>query len=354
MIFKPGGLATGIGSLPYTKPEPALELIKKNIPVIPHWPQLPRLGGQEGFVYQFLNPLVDMRLLVQDKKKVYFDTNAPDWAERLTEFYMSYFAAVEGDEETLNRFAFPETSAVGFYAFMENMSKDPGEASYVKGHLAGPLTIGFQLTDAGGKLAYYQEQLRDLLVKTLALHARWQAVTLGKLGLPVIIFLDEPGIRIYGQSSYITVTREMILEDIGAIFEAIHAGGAMAGVHSCDAIDWTFLFESELEIISFDSYTYFKSFLPFTTGLRDFLKRGGSLAWGIVPTSAKVWEESEDSLFKLLTLQWDELGKKGISQELLLRQALITPACGTGLLTFDEAERIYTLTRQIGKRCRNC
>ena len=353
MQFSPNGLITGIGSLPYVEPEPALKLIKKNMPVIPHWPQLPMLGAQEGFVFQFLNPLVEMGLLVQNERRAFFATDATDWAERLTEFYTAYFAAMEGDEETLCRFAFPPASASGFYAFMESMGEDSGEVRYVKGHLAGPLTVGFQLYDADGKVAYYQDQLRDLLVKTLALHARWQAVALGKLGLSTIVFLDEPGIRILGRSDYITVTKDMIMEDIGAIFEGIHAGGALVGVHSCDAIDWDVLFESTLEIISFDAYTYFNSFLPFTSGLKGFLQKGGSLAWGIVPTSPKVWEESVDSLVNLLDSQWLELEGKGISRELLKKQSMITPACGTGLLTPEEAERIYTFTRQIGEKVRS-
>ena len=353
MQFSPNGLVTGIGSLPYLEPGSALELIKSNMSVIPHWPQLPMLGAQEGFVYQYLNPLVEMSLLVKNEKRAFFATDATDWAERLTEFYTLYFAVMEGDEEALGRFAFPPASASGFYALMESMGKDSGEACFVKGHVAGPLSIAFQLYDADGKVAYYQDQLRDLVVKTVALNARWQAVAMSKLGLPVIVFLDEPGIRILGRSDYITVTKDMIMEDIGAIFEGIHAGGAMVGVHSCDAIDWEVLFESDLEIISFDAYTYFNSFSAYTSGLKGFLQKGGSLAWGIVPTSPKLWDESVDSLVKLLDSQWSELEGKGIGRELLKKQSLITPACGTGLLTLEEAERIYTFTRQIGEIVRS-
>ncbi|ACV61923.1 conserved hypothetical protein [Desulfofarcimen acetoxidans DSM 771] len=353
MKFSPNGLVTGIGSLPYLKPEPALELIRGNMPIIPHWPQMPMLGAQEGFVFQFLNPLVEMGLLVQNERRSFFTTGAEDWAERLTEFYTAYFAAMEGDEEALCRFAFPRSSASGFYAFIEDMEKDRGEAAYLKGHLAGPLTVGFQLYDEEGKIAYYQDQLRDLLVKTLALHARWQAAALGKLGLPVMVFLDEPGIRILGRSDYITVTREMILEDIGAIFSGIHDGGAMAGVHSCDAIDWDILFESDLEVISFDAFTYFNSFLPYTSGLKKFLQRGGCLAWGIVPTSPRIWDESTESLVGLLSSQWLQLEAKGINREMLKKQALITPACGTGLLKVEEAEGIYSFSRQIGEQVRS-
>ena len=66
MSFQPGGLATGIGSLPFLEPGEALELIWQYLPDIPHWPQLPQRGSSEGFVNQFLNPLVEAGLLAAE------------------------------------------------------------------------------------------------------------------------------------------------------------------------------------------------------------------------------------------------------------------------------------------------
>ena len=59
IVFQPDGAATGIGSLPYTNPLVALNLIREHLPDIPHWPQLPQRGIREHFCHQFLQPLVD-------------------------------------------------------------------------------------------------------------------------------------------------------------------------------------------------------------------------------------------------------------------------------------------------------
>ncbi|HBX24074.1 MAG TPA: hypothetical protein DEF34_10665 [Desulfotomaculum sp.] len=351
MNFIPRGMATGIGSLPFKDTETALKLIKENMPQAPHWPQLPQLGSDEGFVHQFLDPLVRMGLLEKRGDRVVFPVDAPDWPDRLTEFYTVFMDAESGDPEALATFAFPAASATGFYAFLENLRQNgTGPARYLKGHMTGPLTVGFQLKDERGRLAYYQDQQRDLLVKTLAMHASWQISELGKFGLPVIIFMDEPAVRVYGSSSYITVTREMVLADLNTIFAAIHTAGGIAGVHSCDAIDWSVLYESDLEIVNLDIYQYGESLLPYVKEMKPYLERGGVMAWGIVPTFDKAFEEDADSLLRRLEELWAELSKRGVDREMMLRQSLITPACGTGLLEPALAERIYRLTREVSEK----
>ncbi len=353
MFFEPEGLPTGIGSLPYVSAGEALPLIKKSFPEIPHWPQLPRRGRQEHFVNQYLRPLLKTGLLVDDGDKIYFDTTRPDWADSLTEFYTIYLACEEDDSPAWNEFAFSREAATGFYAFLDEMKKGTGSATMLKGQVVGPLTVAFQLKDERGRFAYYNDQLRDLVVKTVAMHAAWQAGALGRFGLPVMIFVDEPAINVYGQSNYITVTREMIKEDLEAVLQSVHNKGALAGVHCCDAVDWSILFECDLEVVNFDAYNYFNSIIPFAPLVKEFFERGGSLAWGLTPTmNGQARGEDEDSLLVILDEEWNALINRGITRDTLYKRCLITPACGTGLLSPDQAERIYHLTASISKKLR--
>ncbi|MFZ5647243.1 MAG: hypothetical protein ACOY30_06435 [Bacillota bacterium] len=353
MDFKPAGLVTGIGSVPYTDPEQALSLVLSAMPEIPHWPQMPRRGAQEGFVFQFLTPLVNTGLIKIEKDKYFFDTDDPRWPERLAEFYTMYMAAAEGDSGALEAFSLPEGAASGFYAFLKHIEgQGPGKALFFKGHLTGPLTVGFQLKDSRGRIAYYEDQLRDVLVKTLALHARWQAAKLTALGRPAIIFMDEPGISMYGKSDYITLTREMIESNLNEIFQQVHSAGALAGVHSCDAIDWTILYQSDLDIVNLDTYNFGDSLIPFASGLSRFIARGGALAWGVVPTNDRAFEETRETLLERLEELWGQLSSRGVPRRELLIQSLITPACGTGLLDPELAVRIYRLAREVSDAVR--
>ncbi|MDI6710564.1 MAG: hypothetical protein QME76_07780 [Bacillota bacterium] len=345
-MWQPNGLTTGVGSLPYREPEPALYLIAANLDV-PHWPQLPRRGAQEGFVQQFLTPLVDNGLLVREGEKLVFPTDAPDWPDRLAAFYALYLAAEEGDEAALETFAIPREAAVGFWAFLQALESEE-RWPCLKGQVVGPLTAGFQLTDAAGRPAYYDEQVRDLLVRNLAMSARWQAAVLARYAGRAMVFVDEPGVSIYGQSTYITVTREMIVEDMGAIAAAVSAAGAIPGIHSCAAVDWSLLYDAGAAVVSLDAYEYFDSLRPFRRETLDFLDRGGILAWGVVPTSEKARRETGATLAARLRSYWRELAEWGASPEQVRAQALITPACGTGALEPELAERIYGLTHEVG------
>jgi len=351
-LRQPCGLATGIGSLPFVEPAEAVELVYRYLPSIPHWPQLPRRGTEEGFILQFLLPLLETGVLLRKDEKAHFATDAPDWPERLAAFYELYLAAQEGDEAALARFGTPREAAVGLYTFLEKAQRHLEQAVAVKGQVVGPVTAGFGLPDANRRPAYYDEQLREVIVKTLALNARWQVKTLAATGKPVLLFVDEPGVSIYGQSSYITVTREMIVNDLAELVQAIGDGGGTAGIHSCAAVDWSILLEAGPAIVSFDAYNYFSSLLPYCNQLAAFLTNGGILAWGIVPTSEGVLDEEVASLVRRLESQWEELADRGIQRDMLRRQCLVTPSCGLGLLTGDLAYRIYALTAEVAAAVR--
>lgn len=353
MLFEPKCLATGIGSMPDTDAGSAMQMISKYFADIPYWPQLPLLGRDEHFVNQYLKPLTSMGLLTDDGNKIYFDTTKSDWADSMALFYSVYLAYEEGDLSALDEFAFSKEFAAGFYAFKEEMERGTKNALMLKGQVVGPLTAAFQVKDEQGRFAYYNDQLRDLIVKTIAMHSAWQASELTRFGLPVLIFIDDPALGVYGQSNYITVTREMITEDMDAIYQAVHRMGGLVGVHCCDAIDWSMLFESKLDVVSFDAYNYFSSIIPFTASLAGFFNRGGSLAWGIVPTMYdKALVENEDSLITILDGAWAELTARGIPRDTIVKQSLITPACGTGLLERALADRICSLTSSISKKLR--
>ena len=64
------------------------------------------------------------------------------------------------------------------------------------------------------------------------------------------------------------------------------------------------------------------------------------LAWGIVPTnSAKIQSATPESLVNTFHSLVDRLAAvTGLDRGLILKQALITPSCGTGSLPVADAE----------------
>jgi methionine synthase II (cobalamin-independent) len=346
-LFEPRCLATTIGSLPHTDPVRGTALMFASVPEIPTWVQFPKRAFHENMMIQFTERMPG---LVEENERVYFDTAAPDLTERLTDFYARYLAATEGGDATaLDTFGLSPEYAAGFGEFVAQLPKQPRPVA-LKGQVTGPFTLGTNLSDQNRRCAYYDETLRDMIVKTVALRSLWQIARLKPFCSLVLIFLDEPSLLGFGSQTFITVSREDVIRDINEAVTAIHTQGALAGVH-CEAnTDWSLLMETDLDILDFDAYDHMQAITLYPAELRTFLARGGSLGWGIVPTLDReaAARETLPSLLARLDEGMERLMQKGIERELLLRRALITPSCGMGgVLTEPLAERVLGLLRQL-------
>ena len=320
----------------------------ESTPEIPSWVQFPRRTFHENMMVQFTE---GMPGLVEDGDRIYFNTEAPDFTEQLTEFFTRYLAVTEhGDPTALDHFAISARYAAGFSAFIERLQEQIVTPVALKGQVAGPFTLGINIVDQNGRCAYYDNQLREMIVKVVAMKAMWQITKFSRFGKQAIIFIDEPSLINFGTPMFLTVSRDDIINDLKEVADAIHTQGGLAGVH-CEAnTDWSLLMEADLDILVFDAYDHMQAITLYPTQLRSFLERGGSLGWGIVPTLDR--EAAATETFNSLMARFDDgvdqLVHKGFDRELLLRRALITPSCGAGgVLTESLAERVLYLLRLI-------
>ncbi|HWR97912.1 MAG TPA: hypothetical protein VN317_05760 [Candidatus Methanoperedens sp.] len=335
-------LATGIGSLPLTDPAAAVELVLRWLPEAPIWPQLPQRGYREHMGGQYAEGLPG---LVEDAAHERFFLDASrDLTSDLERFYERYLA------RDLEHFRISEDHAAGLYALLRALERRPPErARFIKGHVTGPLTAGLSLKDEQGRDVIHNEPLFDAVVKNLALKAAWQVERLGRLGRPVIVFIDEPALETLG-SAFSAVPPELVAEKIEEVIAAIHEGGGIAGIHCCGNADWPLIFATQVDIVNFDAFGYLERVLLYPAEIAAFLARGGALAWGIVPTAAFSGRETAGELSERLEGGFARLAAAGIRRETLLRQGLITPSCGLGSQTPAQAEAILGLTLEISGR----
>ena len=350
MEFLAECLPTTIGSLPHTDVKKAVELILEYTPSIPAWPQLPKRPN-EGMIVQFTG---NMPGIVQREGKIYFDTNQPSFDDELMEFYSHYLVASEGYKDTsLEKFALSKEYAVGIHALLEAISSHKIEPVAVKGQLTGPFTLGTSLTDQDKRCAYYDYQLREVIVKSLAMNARWQIRKLAQIS-PVVIFIDEPSMAAFGSSTFVSISEDDVLNDLGEIIDAIHAEGGLAGTHCCGNTDWSILLKTEIDILSFDAYEFFDRLILYPEELREFFKRGGILSWGIVPSlqADMLAVETTGTLIAKFEKQANRLKKIGLDFDLVRMQSLITPSCGAGSLTEELAVGALQLTSEVSQTLR--
>lgn len=342
-------MATAIGSFPHAEARTALDLIFQTIPEAPCWPQLVNRSAEEDMIAQFIEGLPGVVWLSGDRR-LFFNTDAPVFDEGIVHFYEKYLAVTDGgDKDALEAFAITARHSEGFYAFQERLwfRDDIEDIKYLKGHVTGPITFGLGLPDQEGKPSYYSEQLRDMMVKSLAMKARWQIEKLSEFGRKTIIFIDEPVLASFGSSTLISVGREDVVRDLTEVVEAIHVAEGIAGIHCCGNTDWAMIMETPVDILSLDAYTYGDTLFLYPEELRAFILRGGIIAWGIVPTNDRAATETAEGLIFKYEGFLDQLSGLGLSEETLRVASMFTPSCGTGSLSLSLTDAVLNTLHDV-------
>lgn len=349
--FKPGGLPAWIGSLPVDDHKIAARMMMTHTPDIPLWIQLP-VFKSEGMIAQFLPGMPGLRV---DGDRRFIQTGDERFDKELLAFFEEYMR-VTGDASELpgSRFALTLDTAPGFFALLSNLDATAAPPFAIKGQVTGPFTFATGVTDQNGRAIFYDDQLRDAAVKSIALKARWQVNQLKRYKVPVILFLDEPGLAGFGSSAFISVSRRDVASCLEEVMDAVHLEGGLAGIHVCANAEWPVILESSADIVSFDAYSFFDKFILYPKEIKAFLDTGKIIAWGIVPTGdiAAIQKETVDSLAALWESEVRQIESLGFDRSEILAQSLITPSCGTGSLPLGVAERVIRLTQEVSEKIR--
>jgi len=346
MIFKPQCLATAVGSLPHKDPSTACDLVLNSIPEIPIWPQLPKTDFREEMEIQYSEGIPCV-VLDEDKRRMYFDTTR-DATSDFEKFYENYMA------ENFDYFKISPHFSRGVYEMEGKFRKKrPTSLKYFKNQVTGPVTVGLGRVDENKRAIYYNEMFRDIIIKATEMKARWLLRKFNFLGCDQICFIDEPILSAFGSSTYVSVSRADVVKHLNDVVESIHKEKALAGVHCCGNTEWSILVDAGVDIINFDAYQYGETIGYYPKEIKYFLEKGGILAWGIVPTSEKINQETSESLVEKLKEAVKNLAHKGIDQNLIWENCLITPSCGTGSLTVELSEKVFDQLRAVSKLLRH-
>jgi methionine synthase II (cobalamin-independent) len=345
--WKASASTTLIGSLPHRDRGRAIGVIFDKSSEIPIWPQLSAYTAEQ-MMFQYLEGLPGLK---EEDNRLFLETDSPEFDAQVLTFYEEYLqieagaTSIEGSRFEMG----PETGRT-FLEFLEAAGAVAHRPRAVKGHVVGPFTLLAGMKDRHDRALLYDERLQDLIPKHLAMKARWQIRQLQVLGAPVILFLDEPALAGYGSSAFISVSEELILQLLREVIAGVHAEGALAGIHVCANTDWSLAFKSGTDIINLDAYSYFDRFLLYRREIVKFIEGGGIIAWGLVPTSepAAIEKESAESLARKWLQEIQPLVSQGLSLAAILNQSLFTPSCGCGSLPEPLAERVLTLTQELG------
>jgi hypothetical protein len=325
----------------------ACQLVLENFTEIPVWPQLPKISFRENMYVQYTEGMPAV-VVDEEKEHVFFDTSN-DLSGKVEKFYERFLA------EDLEYFAIGDHYAHGFNKLLTKLKeKPPDNLLLIKGQVTGPISFGLAVPDENKKPIFYHEMLSDVIIKALGMKAKWQEKKFKEAfpGTETLIFFDEPYLTSFG-SAYINISREDVIRSLSEVKSFLEG---FVGVHCCGKTDWTLFSESDVDVISFDAYDYTESLVLYPKEIEAFLKKGGILAWGIIPSSfpntEQVSKENVDSLTKRLEEKVQLLVDKGIDKELLIRSALITPNCGTASMSTELAEKAIKLAKAVSETLR--
>jgi methionine synthase II (cobalamin-independent) len=216
----------------------------------------------------------------------------------------------------------------------------------LKGHVTGGVSFAMNVNDREDRMLAYDENFFDMSVKAMTAKGLWQVKTLSPFTDELILFYDEPALVGFG-SAFIQVTQEQITEALRYTVDQIQATGTKIGIHCCANTDWSLILNARPNILSFDAFSFFDNILVYADPLRGYLKAGGKIAFGIVPTNEVAYARTPEQLLERIIEQIDQISDLGIDRDMIVHHTLISPACGLGTTHNELAEQALGLAGDV-------
>jgi len=311
-----------MGIMPHKDVDKALELALGLD--IPFWPQLPHVSLYEDMYIQTSQNFPGIEIDF-DKGRLAFHTEG--FAEDLPD----YFTKMELPETYALT---PEYSAV----FQKFLSRDLQGYRAIRGQITGPVSFGFKVLDENLKPIIYNEEVKTILFDFIQKKVNFQYQELKKKNPNAFVWVDEPGLG-YVFSGLSGYNDQQAKKDY---YDFVQGLEGPKGLHLCADINLPYLLELGIEILSFDAFQI--GFMPkeYTQSVVDFIKKGGIISWGIVPTDFKALEiQTPENLASLLSNYWEVISENtALSLDQIAEQALIAPArCCLVDVTLEASEK---------------
>jgi hypothetical protein len=342
----PAVLITAVGSLPHTDPSQAVQLILNTLEQAPHPPQLPLSDPREQMWIQFSEGLPRFRVDVENLN-YFFDTTGDPLPE-IEQFYSQYLAVIDGSKG--EEFSVGPEFGKGIRLFQDRIAAEGRKRDLLKIQVTGPLSFALTVTDETRKPIFYHSLFKDVAVKGMGLKAVCLLEQFKTVADNVIVMFDEPSMSAYGSSAFLGVSKSDVVESLDEVMSMVADHGGIPGVHCCGNTDWGILMESSARVINFDAVDYMETMAIYGPQLQDFLARGGVMSWGAVPNTDKIEHETADDVIRRISQGMRLLEQAGVDRALLTERIIVTPACGCATLTQTQAERVYQVLQELGRK----
>jgi hypothetical protein len=333
----PACATTGIGSLPHTQAELALQMALQLD--VPYLPQLPVGHPAEFMIAQALEGLPGLS----------FDADGTCSVER------EAWAAGRADFEARLQEALERGEAAHFLPSPEAMRAlrpflfevEARHLPFAKVQLAGPCTVRWVTRTLEGRPAAEVPGLEEALFRLVLARAQALVQAVRATGAVPLFYVDEPGLYALD----VRLPQHLVaVQELRLFVAALQREGALVGVHCCSNTAWAHLLELGLDVLSLDVRLSLDALFEHRRAVERFLAEGATLSLGMVPTdlaSTYAVEELVESVEATLA------GCLGAQRaRAALGRMLLTPACGLAMRSVPDAERIFHEVRQAQRLLR--
>lgn len=334
--------------MPHTNAAQAITLLHSTMPLIFTWPSLPQRSFREYFQSAAGLPGLTFDTLA---RRAYVRREQAE--ARLDELGLAY----------LQRNTAVSTLTAEDAAGLLELLRNPAyvQDSYaIMSYLPGPISLGLQITDEQRRPLVYDPLLLEALTQHLALRVSWLTTRLANLaGSDVIICLDEPALMAL-HSPFCPIDWDYGIEVWEQIFTSTRGLcglnlGNLGGSQHEEAISrtWAHVLETSVELVFIDVAHQHAPLLLAAKELAAFLKRPGTLVWGLVPADGEALSrETSASLLACFEQLLDHLVASGLSRAEVLSASLISTSSGLELLPIAAAEQALALCVDISAQIR--
>jgi len=337
-------MATGVGSVPFQNVERTCSDILKHLPLIPFWPQFVKRTHLEDMNIQFSEGLSFLEIV--EKKRELVVSRTKNIGLELASFCVHFL------DQDIEYFAISRSYANGLFALLDLIDRKGFHGAYIKGQSTGPITFAAGITDTNGNSVLHNPEILEAVVRGISIKALWQVREIEKSGNKTIIFLDEPYLSGFG-SAFTPIERHEVIRNLRTVIDYLRENSeTLIGIHCCGNTDWSMIVEAGPDIINFDASEYMDYFLLYPDDIVRFLKGGGIIAWGIIPTANFTGKETVEALFSSLQTGLKQLNEWGTDDRLLAERSILTPACGMGTMKPEHAKKDLELLSQLSQKIR--
>jgi hypothetical protein len=288
---------------------------------IPFWPQLPGVSFYEDMYVQAMENFPG--IVIDEKRcRIFVDTDK----------FIEDIPAYLEKEDDPDFFRISDGHSCLYRHFL---SHDLASYKSIRGQMISPISLTLKIVDENDKPIVYNDEMRSLVFSFIQKKINVQYRELKLRNENAFVWTDDPGLEFIfnAMCGYENIKAK---KELTCFFDDIEGP---RGLHLCGRPDWDFLLSLNIEILSFNAYAFGDIFVTYDK-VKEYLKRGNLISWGIVPTYYEEFsKEDVESISGRLLNMWRVLEKKGVDRDLIVENSLLAPAT-CNLLNSDKTSTV--------------